>query len=58
LSWIKQDPELLVPDGNGSVRSGASQTRNEELVILTGHRFFCGRQCPAQDAQLQGAQEI
>ena len=30
-------PELLVPDGNGSVRSVASQTRNEEWVILTGH---------------------
>tara|TARA_R110002072_G_scaffold264940_2_gene423867 strand:+ start:728 stop:976 length:249 start_codon:yes stop_codon:yes gene_type:complete len=41
-------PELLVPDGNGSVRSVASQTRNEEWVILTGHRFFCGRQCSAQ----------
>jgi hypothetical protein len=60
LSWIKQDPELernwclAPPDGNGSVRSVASQTRNEEWVILTGHRYFCGRQCPALDAQLRG----
>jgi len=63
MSWSKcqafiffyfyQHPELIL-DGNGSVRSVASQTRNEEWVILTGHRCFCGRQCPALDAQLQG----
>lgn len=47
----------LVPDGNGSVSSVASQTRNEELVMANSHRTGdpkeggAAQRCPAAGAQ-------